>query len=176
MPGRVPRHLLAARPWRSRTGRLLHRALDAAGWQALDRDRDGGRAPAAGEVSEMTSPRVLLTTLSVRVSAKGRQYLSGWLGKASVVAWHRQVKELNVYIIQPSVKNLPDDLRLWQTSSEGEFNVRFVNLTMPARRLVALARFQAARITRLERQLAEACRPRPRRRRVPDARQLALSF
>jgi hypothetical protein len=43
-------------------------------------------------------------------------------------------------------------------------------------RLAALARFQAARITRLERQLAEACRPRPRRRRVPDARQLVLTF
>jgi hypothetical protein len=42
--------------------------------------------------------------------------------------------------------------------------------------LAALARAQAARITRLERQLAEACRPRPRRRRVPDARQLVLTF
>jgi hypothetical protein len=72
MLSRLPRHLLASRAWRSRTGRQLHRALDAAGWQALDRDRDGGRAPAAGEVSEMTSPRVLLTTLSVRTSARGR--------------------------------------------------------------------------------------------------------
>jgi hypothetical protein len=35
----------------------------------------------------MTNPRVLLTTLSVRTSAKGRPYLSGWLGKASVVAF-----------------------------------------------------------------------------------------
>jgi hypothetical protein len=43
-------------------------------------------------------------------------------------------------------------------------------------RLAALARFQAARITRLERQLAEACRRRPRRRRVPDDRQLVLTF
>jgi hypothetical protein len=33
------------------------------------------------------SKRVLLTTLSVRTSAKGRAYLSGWLGKASVVAF-----------------------------------------------------------------------------------------
>jgi hypothetical protein len=45
-----------------------------------------------------------------------------------------------------------------------------------ARRLEALARFQAGEVERLRRQLAEACRPRPRRRRVPDARQLALSF
>jgi hypothetical protein len=35
----------------------------------------------------MSNGKVLLTTLSVRTSAKGRQYLSGWLGKASVVAF-----------------------------------------------------------------------------------------
>jgi hypothetical protein len=35
----------------------------------------------------MTNPRVLLTTLSARTSAKGRRYLAGWLGKASVVAF-----------------------------------------------------------------------------------------
>ena len=56
--------------------------------------------------------------------------LVGW-GVQIAVDGHRQVKALQVYIIQPSVKNLPDDLRLWQTSSGGEFNVRFVNLTMP---------------------------------------------
>jgi hypothetical protein len=38
----------------------------------------------------MTGPRVLLATLSVRTSAKGRQYLSGWLGKASLVAFEGQ--------------------------------------------------------------------------------------
>ena len=35
----------------------------------------------------MSAPRVLLTTLSVRTSAKGNAYLAGWLGKASVVAF-----------------------------------------------------------------------------------------
>jgi hypothetical protein len=44
------------------------------------------------------------------------------------------------------------------------------------RRLAALARAQQARITRLERQLAEACRPRFRRRRARDDRQLLLGF
>ena len=34
-----------------------------------------------------TGPRVLLLTLSERTSAKGNAYLSGWLGKASVVAF-----------------------------------------------------------------------------------------
>ncbi len=33
------------------------------------------------------SARVLLVSLSERTSAKGRKYMSGWLGKASVVAF-----------------------------------------------------------------------------------------
>ena len=35
----------------------------------------------------MNTNRVLLMSLSVRTSAKGRSYLSGWLGRASVVAF-----------------------------------------------------------------------------------------
>src|SRR6186997_3079035 len=35
----------------------------------------------------MNANRVLLLTLSERTSAKGNPYLSGWLGKASVVAF-----------------------------------------------------------------------------------------
>src|SRR5690242_8938629 len=35
----------------------------------------------------MNANRVLLLTLSERTSAKGNAYLSGWLGKASVVAF-----------------------------------------------------------------------------------------
>src|SRR3954453_21833177 len=35
----------------------------------------------------MRANRVLLLTLSERVSGKGNTYLSGWLGKASVVAF-----------------------------------------------------------------------------------------
>jgi hypothetical protein len=35
----------------------------------------------------VTGPRVLLLTLSERTSGKGNRYLSGWLGKASVVAF-----------------------------------------------------------------------------------------
>jgi hypothetical protein len=42
-------------------------------------------------------------------------------------------------------------------------------------RLAALARAQQAKIVRLERQLAEACQPRFRRR-VHDNRQLVLTF
>ena len=36
------------------------------------------------------SPRVLLMQLSQRTSAKGNAYLSGWLGKASVVAFQAE--------------------------------------------------------------------------------------
>src|SRR5213592_473797 len=35
-------------------------------------------------------PRVLLMQLSERTSAKGNAYLSGWLGKASVVAFQAE--------------------------------------------------------------------------------------
>ena len=35
----------------------------------------------------MNQPRVLLMQLSERTSGKGNRYLSGWLGKASVVAF-----------------------------------------------------------------------------------------
>src|SRR4051812_22773956 len=35
-------------------------------------------------------PRVLLMQLSERTSAKGNRYLSGWLGKASVVAFQAE--------------------------------------------------------------------------------------
>jgi hypothetical protein len=44
------------------------------------------------------------------------------------------------------------------------------------RRLAALVAFKNDEIARLRRQLAEACRPRPRRRRVRDDRQLVLTF
>jgi hypothetical protein len=35
----------------------------------------------------MTGPRVLLMRLSIRESARGTQYLAGWLGRAKVVAF-----------------------------------------------------------------------------------------
>src|SRR3954463_13437378 len=38
----------------------------------------------------VTGPRVLLMQLSERTSAKGNAYLSGWLGKASVVAFQAE--------------------------------------------------------------------------------------
>jgi hypothetical protein len=38
-------------------------------------------------VSGGRQPKVLLMTLSERTSGKGRRYFSGWLGKASVVAF-----------------------------------------------------------------------------------------
>lgn len=54
----------------------------------------------------MSGPRVLLTTLSVRTSAKGTAYLSGWLGKAQVVAFAGDPDKFgnptwNVYVSEP---------------------------------------------------------------------------
>jgi hypothetical protein len=39
------------------------------------------------DLRSMSRPKVLLAKLSVRTSAKGRQYLAGWLGNASVVGF-----------------------------------------------------------------------------------------
>ncbi len=39
------------------------------------------------DMRTMNASRVLLTTLSRRTSTKGNEYLAGWLGKASVVAF-----------------------------------------------------------------------------------------
>jgi hypothetical protein len=75
-----------------------HRQLDAAHAEALARDGDeqvdGGptvrsrdRGRDARSLGSSGGGRVLLTTLSIRTSAKGRSYLSGYLGKASVVAF-----------------------------------------------------------------------------------------
>jgi hypothetical protein len=72
---RLPRHLLAARPWRSRTGRLLHRAMDAAADAALSRDRDPPPLPAP----------LPLATLTERVGKSGRPVLVGALNHCRLV-------------------------------------------------------------------------------------------
>jgi hypothetical protein len=82
-----PRHLLVVRPWHSAAGRRRHRLLDEAGWAALDRDRDPGRLPDETEGWPMSGgPRVLLAILSQRTSVEGWPYLSGWLGRARMIA------------------------------------------------------------------------------------------
>jgi hypothetical protein len=75
-----------------------HRVFDAAFVEALARDggapaHDGALLPSrlrhqdARTMDRPKRPRVLLAQLSVRTSAKGNRYLSGWLGKASVVGF-----------------------------------------------------------------------------------------
>lgn len=54
----------------------------------------------------MTAPRVLLTTLSIRTAASGHQYLSGYLGKARVVAFTGEPDKFgnetwDVYLSEP---------------------------------------------------------------------------
>jgi hypothetical protein len=60
----------------------------------------------------MSNPRVLLTTLSVRTSAKGNAYLAGWLGKASVVAFQGEPDRFgnptwDLYLSEPEPRDRP---------------------------------------------------------------------
>ena len=59
----------------------------------------------------MSGPRVLLMSLSERTSAKGNTYLSGWLGKAQVVAFKAEEPDKygnpqwNVFVSQPEQRD-----------------------------------------------------------------------
>jgi hypothetical protein len=68
-----------ARRWQA-DGREPHRQLDR------DHARDGGQTR-RWQAGGQREPRVLLMQLSECVSSKGSRYLSGFLGKASVVAF-----------------------------------------------------------------------------------------
>jgi hypothetical protein len=55
-------------------------------------------------------PRVLLAQLSVRTSAKGNRYLSGWLGKASVVGFEGEPdrhgnKVWDIFVSEPEPRD-----------------------------------------------------------------------
>jgi hypothetical protein len=61
-------------------------------------------------------PRVLLMQLSQRTSAKGNRYLSGWLGKASVVAFAGEPDKhgnptWNVFVSEPQPRAEPGQER-----------------------------------------------------------------
>jgi hypothetical protein len=65
----------------------------------------------------VSSPRVLLATLSVRTSAKGRQYLSGWLGRARVVGFAGEPDKWgnptwDVFVAEPEPRQEPRPLLL----------------------------------------------------------------
>ena len=78
--------------------RDAHRQLDRT--YAESEARNGGPAGQADiarptrwrtdTVSDPQEAKVLLMELSERVSAKGRKYMAGWLGKASVVAFEAE--------------------------------------------------------------------------------------
>ena len=83
----------------NRAAAAVHRRLDEEQAEALARDggalvgRPGALMPPRLRRQDMRSmarqdgPRVLLLQLIQRTSARGTPYLSGWLGKASVVAF-----------------------------------------------------------------------------------------
>ena len=58
----------------------------------------------------MSTSRVLLTTLSRRTSTKGNEYLAGWLGRASVVAFPGEPDKFgnptwDVFLSQPEPRD-----------------------------------------------------------------------
>ncbi len=60
----------------------------------------------------MSNNKVLLTTLSVRTSSKGRQYLAGWLGKASLVAFEGEPDKFgnptwDLFLVEPEPRDRP---------------------------------------------------------------------
>ena len=79
--------------------RATRKALDAAAMEAEARDRGENIVSTSitrptrwrtDTVSGGQEPRVLLMELSERVSGRGRKYMAGWLGKASVVAFEAE--------------------------------------------------------------------------------------
>ena len=62
------------------------------------------------DMRTMSASRVLLTTLSRRTSVKGREYLAGWLGRASVVAFPGEPDKFgnptwDVFLSQPEPRD-----------------------------------------------------------------------
>ena len=97
-----------------------HRIMDRAFAEAMAReggDLAHGHALVASrnrlkDVRTMSSHRVLLTTLSHRTSTKGNEYLAGWLGKASVVAFPGEADKFgnptwDVFLKQPEPRDSP---------------------------------------------------------------------
>jgi hypothetical protein len=65
----------------------------------------------------MNGPRLLLMTLAERTSGKGNLYLSGWLGKARVVAFKAKEPDKygndqwNVFVAEPEPRTDNDQGR-----------------------------------------------------------------
>jgi hypothetical protein len=60
----------------------------------------------------VSAARVLLATLSIRTSARGNAYLSGWLGKAQVVGFPGEADKYgnatwNLYVAEPEQRGEP---------------------------------------------------------------------
>ena len=107
-----------------------HRSLDRQFADALayEGEPGSGRALVASrnrlkDLRTMSAPRVLLTTLSHRTSTKGNEYLAGWLGKASVVAFPGQPDKFgnptwDLFLSQPEPRDGPPAPRQRATRRE----------------------------------------------------------
>ena len=71
----------------------------------------------------MSASRVLLTTLSVRTSARGRPYLTGFLGKSRVVAFEGEADRFgnptwDIFVAEPEPRDWPPAARQRAPGSE----------------------------------------------------------
>lgn len=72
----------------------------------------------------MSGPLVLLATLSVRTSARGNTYLSGWLGKAQVVGFAGEPDKFSnptwkLYVAKPEQRDGQTNDRAGHNRSAG---------------------------------------------------------
>ena len=93
----------------------------------------------------MTGPRVLLMSLSVRTSAKGREYLSGYLGKARIVGFEGEPDKYgnptwNIFVAEPeprAARNPPRRPQERETASARVARVRLQALAPRSRELLS---------------------------------------
>jgi hypothetical protein len=77
-------------------------------------------------VGSMSGPRVLLMTLSQRASAKGTDYLVGWLGKAKLVGFKAKEpdkygnEQWEIYATEPEPKPDSDQAQLTRNAQRGQ--------------------------------------------------------
>jgi hypothetical protein len=98
----------------------------AARHRDLDRAYHAALGEPVGGHALVPSPRILLTTLSVRTSAKGRPYLSGFLGKSRVVAFEGEADRFgnptwDIFVAEPEPRDGPAAARQRASGSESAF-------------------------------------------------------
>jgi hypothetical protein len=119
----------------------LHRRFDREMAETAARDGGDALAPAPtttrsvfrdlsrnrSRFKSMNGAKVLLTTLSIRTSGRGNEYLSGWLGKARVVGFKAKEPDRwgnpcwDLYLSEPEQR--ADDGGRGRASNAGDWRV-----------------------------------------------------